>query len=55
MGAEEMLKEVQKLKEECLLNNFRLTPEIMLFFTINWMQVLDILDDALYEYLNKGA
>ena len=51
MSAKEMLEKVQDLKEQCLLNGFEKTVEIDLFFSEYWMQILDILDDALYEHL----
>lgn len=51
MGPKEMLEEVQYLKEQVLLNNFNKTFEVERFFNQYWMQILDILDDALYEYL----
>ena len=53
MDAKEMLEKVQELKEQCLLNGFNKTKEIDEFFEEHWMWVLDILDDALYEHLNK--
>ena len=53
MSAKEMLEKVQDLKEQCLLNGFEKTDEVDEFFKRYWMQILDILDDALYEYLNK--
>ena len=48
--AQEMLEMVQSLKEEVLLNGFEKTDNVNKFFDENWMQVLDILDDALYEH-----
>ena len=53
MGAKEMHDKVEALKEEVLLNGFEKTAGVDEFFAKNWMQILDILDDALYEYLNK--
>lgn len=53
MSAKEMLEKVQELKEQCFLNGFNKTKEIDEFFAEHWMQVLDILDDALYEYLQR--
>lgn len=53
MDAKEMLAIVQELKEQCFMSGFQKTKEIDDFFSENWMQILDILDDALYEYLNK--
>ena len=53
MDAKEMLAIVQELKEQCFMSGFKKTKEIDDFFSENWMQILDILDDALYEYLNK--
>lgn len=51
MGPREMLEEVQKLKEQVILNNFNKTVEVERFFNQYWMLILDMLDDALYEYL----
>ena len=51
MGPKEMYEEVQCLKEQVILNNYNKTVEIERFFNQYWMQILDILDDALYEYL----
>ena len=51
MNAKEMLEKVQELKEQCLLNGFSKPKEVDEFFEKYWMQILDILDDALYEYL----
>ena len=53
MGAKEMLEKVQELKEKVAFNGFQKFGEVDDFFNENWMQILDILDDALYEYLNK--
>ena len=55
MGVKEMLETVQRLKEDCVLNGGIKTAEIEQFLNDNWMQILDILDDALfYEYeVNK--
>ena len=53
LGTKEMLEKVQDLKEQTLLNGFRKTEDVDKFFNENWMHILDILDDALYEYLNK--
>lgn len=53
LGTKEMLDKVQDLKEQTLLNGFRKTEDVDKFFNENWMHILDILDDALYKYLNK--
>lgn len=53
LGTKEMLDKVQDLKEQTLLNGFRKTEDVDKFFDENWMHILDILDDALYEYLNE--
>lgn len=53
LGTKEMLDKVRDLKEQTLLNGFRKTEDVDKFFDENWMHILDILDDALYEYLNK--
>lgn len=53
MSAKEMLEKVQELKEMCLLGGFKKPKEVEDFFNEHWMQILDILDDALYEYLNR--
>lgn len=53
LGTKEMLDKVQDLKEQTLLNGFRKTEDVDKFFNENWMHILDILDDALYEYLNE--
>ena len=52
MTAKEMLEKVQELKEACLFNGFVKPLELEEFFDENWMQILDILDDALYAHLN---
>ena len=54
MTAKEMLEKVQVLKEQCILNGLEKTEAINNFFNENWMQILDILDDALYTYLTEG-
>ena len=51
MTAKEMLKKVQDLKDEALYNENQAKENTMKFFEQKWMQILDILDDALYEYL----
>ena len=51
MSAEEMLKKVQDLKEECFFNGFAKTEAIDKFFDEYWLQILDMLDDALYAHL----
>lgn len=53
MDAKAMHEKVMELKEGCLFNGCEKTKEIEDFFNENWMQILDILDDALYEHLNK--
>lgn len=53
MSAKEMLEKVQELKEQCILNGLNKPSEVGEFFAKYWMQILDILDDALYEYLQK--
>ena len=50
---QEMLEIVQDLKEKTVINGFEKPEGVDEFFQENWMQVLDILDDAIYEYLNK--
>lgn len=52
MSAKEMFEKVQELKEQIILNGFRKTKDIDAFFAEHWMQILDMLDDALYAYLN---
>lgn len=52
MSAKEMLEKVQELKEQILLNGFRKTADVDAFFNEYWIQILDMLDDALYAYLN---
>ena len=52
MSAKEMFEKVQALKEQALLNGFEQTADISDFFKDNWLQILDMLDDALYAYLN---
>ena len=52
MSAKEMLEKVQNLKEQVLFNGFKKTADVDAFFDKNWLQILDILDDALYAYLN---
>ena len=53
IGTREMLEKVQDLKEQTVMNGFRKTEEVDKFFNENWMHILDILDDALYEYLTE--
>ena len=53
MTAEEMLAKVQELKEQSIFNGFEKSEEVDKFFNENWMQILDILDNSLYEYINK--
>lgn len=53
ISSREMLEKVQDLKELTLINGFNKPEEVDAFFNDNWMQILDILDDALYEHLNK--
>ncbi len=52
MNAEQMLEKVQDLKEQVLLNGFRKTVDVDEFFNEYWMQILDMLDDALYAHVN---
>ena len=51
MDAKEMLEKVQDLKEQVIVSGFDKPKEVDGFFTENWIQILDILDDALYEHL----
>lgn len=53
MSAKEMLEEVQRLKGSILLTGFKKNQAIDRFFEENWVQILDILEDALYEYVNE--
>lgn len=53
MDAVEMLQKVQELKEQSIFNGFEKPKEVDVFFNEHWAQILDILDDALYAYLNK--
>ena len=53
MDAREMLDVAQDLKEQTIINGFEKSKEVDGFFADNWMQILDILDDALYEHLNR--
>ena len=53
MNAQEMLTRVQDLKELSISLGFVKPAAVDEFFNETWMQILDILDDALYEYLNK--
>lgn len=55
IGTREMLEKVQDLKEQTVMNGFRKTEEVDRFFNENWMHILDILDDALYEYLTERS
>ena len=55
IGTREMLEKVQDLKEQTVMNGFRKTEEVDMFFNENWMHILDILDDALYEYLTERS
>lgn len=51
MSAEDLLAEVQRLKEVVLMNGFKKNQEVDRFFEEHWMQILDILDDALYKHI----
>ena len=53
LSAQEMWEKVTVLKELSIINGFEKPETVDDFFAQNWMQILDILDDALYEYLNK--
>ena len=53
MDARTMLEKVQDLKEQVIVNGFEKSKSVDDFFNENWMQILDILDDALYEHLSK--
>ena len=48
-----MHEKVQELKEQIIFNNFEKTESVDNFFSENYLQILDILDDALYAYLHK--
>lgn len=54
MGTEEMLEKVQELKELAIRNGFKEPEETAVFFSKYWIQILDILDDALSAYLRKS-
>lgn len=51
MSAKEMLEKVQDLKEQTIFCGFEKPAGVDEFFAEHWMQILDILDDALYAYL----
>jgi len=53
LSAQEMWEKVTVLKEQIIINGFEKPESVDDFFEQNWMQILDILDDALYGYLNK--
>ena len=53
MDAREMHEKVQELKEQIIYNNNKKTESVDKFFSENYLQILDILDDALYAYLHK--
>ncbi len=53
MSAKEMLEEVQDLKEQVIMNGFEKPEGVNAFFEQYWLQILDILDDALYAYVNE--
>lgn len=55
IGANEMLDKVQNLKELTVINGFEKPTGVDEFFAEHWMQILDILDDALYAYLNRRS
>ena len=52
MNPKEMLEEVQRLKEESILMIFEKPEGVDKFFNEHWIQILDILDDALYRHIN---
>lgn len=53
IGTKEMLDKVRALKEQTIMNGFNKPEAVDEFFSENWMHILDILDDALYEYLTE--
>ena len=55
IGTKEMLNKVQDLKEQTIMSGFKKTAEVDAFFNENWMHILDILDDALYEHLTERS
>jgi hypothetical protein len=55
IGTKEMLEKVQELKEQTIMNGFNKPKAVDEFFNENWMHILDILDDALYEYLTERS
>lgn len=58
MDAKKMLEKVQDLKETAVFNLFakgngEMPDGLEEFFAENWVQILDILDDALYAHGGK--
>ena len=53
LSAQELWEKVTVLKELSIINGFSKPKAVDDFFAQNWMQILDILDDALYEYLTS--
>ena len=51
--AEEMHQRIIMMKEQIIRNGFKRTEEIDKFFQEYWMEILDMLDDALYAYLHN--
>ena len=51
--AEEMHQRIIVMKEQTFRNGFEKTEEIDEFFQEYWMEILDMLDDALYAYLHN--
>ena len=53
LSAQELWEKVTVLKELSIITGFSKPKAVDEFFAENWMQILDILDDALYEYLTS--
>lgn len=55
MTTQEMLDAIQNFKEKAVENGFEKPDGLDEFFADYWLAILDILDDALYNYLYKRS
>ena len=53
ISASEMHQKIVVMKEEIFRNGFCKTTDVEEFFQEYWMEILDMLDDALYAYLHN--
>lgn len=54
MIAKEMYEQIEKLKEQMILNGFKKTDSVKVFLDQYWMEILFMLDFCLFRLIKEG-